>query len=83
MKNAIRDILSKHGRLPVAIETLDNEADLHAAGLTSFGSVEVMMALEEEFGIEFPDRMLNRRNFASVAAIENAVRMVQTEAAAA
>ena len=83
MKTAIREILSKHGRLPVAIDTLGDEADLHAAGLTSFGSVEVMMALEEEFGIEFPDRMLNRRNFASVAAIESAVKMVQTEAAAA
>ncbi len=83
MKTEIREILSKHGRLPVAVDGLADDADLHAAGLTSFGSVEVMMALEEAFGIEFPDRMLNRRNFASIAAIENAVRMVQTEAAAA
>lgn len=82
MKDAIRDILAKHGRLPVAVDSLSDDADLHAAGLTSFGSVEVMMALEEEFGIEFPDRMLNRRNFASIAAIANAVQMVQTEAAA-
>lgn len=82
MKDAIRGILTKHGRLPVAVDTLADDADLHAAGLTSFGSVEVMMALEEEFGIEFPDRMLNRRNFASIAAIANAVQMVQTEAAA-
>lgn len=82
MKDAIREILTKHGRLPVAVDTLADDADLHAAGLTSFGSVEVMMALEEEFGIEFPDRMLNRRNFASIAAIANAVQMVQTEAAA-
>lgn len=82
MKDAIREILTKHGRLPVTVDTLADDADLHAAGLTSFGSVEVMMALEEEFGIEFPDRMLNRRNFASIAAIANAVQMVQTEAAA-
>ncbi|MFC3695246.1 acyl carrier protein [Chenggangzhangella methanolivorans] len=82
MKDAIRDILAKHGRLPVAADTLADDADLHAAGLTSFGSVEVMMALEEEFGIEFPDRMLNRRNFASISAIAAAVQMVQTEAAA-
>lgn len=82
MKDAIRGILAKHGRLPVEVETLADDADLHAAGLTSFGSVEVMMALEEEFGIEFPDRMLNRRNFASISAIANAVQTVQTEAAA-
>lgn len=82
MKATIREILAKHGRLPVAVETLGDDADLHSAGLTSFGSVEVMMALEDAFGVEFPDRMLNRRNFSSVSAIEAAVQMVQTEAAA-
>lgn len=82
MKSTIREILSKHGRLPVAVDTLADDADLHLAGLTSFGSVEVMMALEEAFDIEFPDRMLNRRNFSSIAAIENAVMTVRTEAAA-
>lgn len=82
MKATIRDILAKHGRLPVAIDTLGDAADLHSAGLTSFGSVEVMMALEDAFDIEFPDKMLNRRNFASVSAIEAAVQTVRTEAAA-
>lgn len=82
MKATIREILARHGRLPVAVDTLGDKDDLHAAGLTSFGSVEVMMALEEAFDIEFPDRMLNRRNFSSIAAIEAAVMTVQTEAAA-
>ncbi len=82
MKSTIRDILAKHGRLPAPVEGLSDDADLHAAGLTSFGSVEVMMALEEAFGIEFPDRMLNRRNFSSISAIEQAVMTVQAEEAA-
>ncbi|WP_026363073.1 acyl carrier protein [Methylopila sp. M107] len=82
MKTTIREILTKHGRLPAPVDGLKDTDDLHAAGLTSFGSVEVMMALEEAFGIEFPDRMLNRRNFSSISAIEQAVMTVQAEEAA-
>ncbi|OYU48786.1 MAG: acyl carrier protein [Rhizobiales bacterium PAR1] len=82
MKAKIREILAKHGRLPVAIDTLGDTDDLHAAGLTSFASVELMMALEEAFDIEYPDRMMNRRNFASVAAIEGALEKIQQDMAA-
>ncbi|WP_342358902.1 acyl carrier protein [Terrarubrum flagellatum] len=82
MKAKIRDILAKHGRLPVSIDTLGDQDDLHAAGLTSFGSVEIMMALEEAFNVEFPDRMMNRRNFASVAAIESALQSLMHPQAA-
>jgi acyl carrier protein len=35
-----------------------------------------MLALEGEFDIEFPDQMLNRSVFSSVAAIEAAVRKI-------
>jgi len=82
MKAKIRDVLAKHGRLPVSIETLSDTDDLHAAGLTSFASVELMMALEETFDIEYPDRMMNRRNFSSVAAIESALDKIRQDMAA-
>ncbi len=82
MKATIRDILQKHGRLPVDVASLSDEADIHNAGMTSFAAVEVMMALEDAFGVEFPDKMLNRRNFASISAIENALLTLKSEAAA-
>lgn len=82
MKTKIRDVLARHGRLPVSIETLSDTDDLHAAGLTSFASVELMMALEETFDIEYPDRMMNRRNFSSVAAIESALDKIRQDMAA-
>jgi len=69
MKNAIYRLLTEHGRLPVAAETVAADQDLYAAGLTSFAAVQLMLALEEEFDVEFPERMLNRRSFASVDAI--------------
>lgn len=82
MKAKIRDVLARHGRLPVSIETLSDTDDLHAAGLTSFASVELMMALEEAFDVEYPDRMMNRRNFSSVAAIESALDKIRQDMAA-
>jgi acyl carrier protein len=82
MNAKIRGILSRHARLPVAIDTLSDTDDLHAAGLTSFASVELMMALEEAFDIEFPDVMMNRRNFASVMAIAHALEKIQQDLAA-
>ena len=41
--------------------------------MTSHASVNVMLALEDRFDIEFPDRMLNRSVFESIAAIERAL----------
>ena len=56
--------------------TLADDADLYAAGLSSFASVQLMLGLEEAFDIEFPDSMLNRKSFASIAAIETTVKAI-------
>jgi acyl carrier protein len=69
----IRQILREHGRLSVDADSLTDEADLYAAGLTSHASVNVMLAIEGEFDIEFPDRMLKRSVFESIAAMNAAV----------
>jgi acyl carrier protein len=66
---AIRAILREHGRLAVDVAVLDDHSDLYDAGLTSHASVNLMLALEEHFAIEFPERMLRRRTFLSIATI--------------
>ncbi|WP_333631852.1 acyl carrier protein [Agrobacterium cavarae] len=76
MNSTIRDVLAKFGQLPVAVDTLADDADLYAAGLSSFASVQLMLGLEEAFDIEFPDSMLNRKSFASIAAIETTVKAI-------
>jgi acyl carrier protein len=65
----IRAILNEHGRLAVDASTLGEETNLYEAGLSSHASVTVMLALEERFDIEFPERMLRRGAFASINAI--------------
>ena len=56
LKVAIRQVLRDHARLPVDVETVPDDADLFQAGMTSHASVNVMLALEDAFDIEFPDR---------------------------
>jgi acyl carrier protein len=69
MGDEIRAILRDHGRLAVDVDRLGDESNLYEGGLTSHASVNLMLALEERFDIEFPERMLRRGAFASIAAI--------------
>ena len=76
----IRDILAEFGRLRVDVATLDDDADLYGAGLSSHAAVNVMIALEDVFDIEFPDSLLRKSTFASVDAIRSAVDEVTEKA---
>jgi len=69
----IRALLRGHARLAVDPATLCEDADLYQAGLTSHASVNLMLALEERFEVEFPDRLLRRRAFGSITSIREAL----------
>lgn len=73
----IRNVLSEHARLSRNAQTLPESADLYEAGMTSHASVNVMLALEGEFSIEFPDHMLNRSVFDSISAIAVAIEELE------
>jgi acyl carrier protein len=78
----IREILNDHARLPVHISEISNSDDLYDAGMTSHASVEVMLALEEGFDLEFPDSMLKRSVFGSINSIHAAIAQLDRAAAA-
>jgi len=69
----IREILKEHGRLSQEASGLQDTADLYQAGMTSHASVNVMLALEGAFEVEFPDHMLTRNVFNSIASIRAAL----------
>lgn len=77
----VRSVLRRHARLSVDVDTLAIEADLFDAGMTSHASVNVMLALEDAFAVEFPDAMLRREVFESVASISAAIHELQRQAA--
>jgi acyl carrier protein len=60
MRDQIRQVIADHARL-------------FAAGMTSHASVNVMLALEDAFEVEFPEAMLRKSTFESVANIETAI----------
>ena len=43
MNATIREILAKFGQLPSPVDTIEDDADLYAAGLSSFASVQLML----------------------------------------
>jgi acyl carrier protein len=69
----IRKVLQAHARLTRDALTLDVEDDLYQAGMTSHASVNVMLALEAELDIEFPDHMLKRGVFESIGTMHAAI----------
>lgn len=73
MDAGIREVLAEHGRLPVDVDQVGNEDDLFQAGLTSHASVNVMLALEDAFDVEFPEALLRKSTFESVRAIREAL----------
>jgi acyl carrier protein len=79
--SAVREIVKEHGRLSVDVDTLGDADSLYEAGMTSHASVNVMLALEDAFDVEFPDEMLKRSVFESVASITEALSKLHVQAA--
>jgi acyl carrier protein len=52
---------------------VDEHADLYELGMTSHASVDVMLALEDAFDIEFPDEVLKKSTFECVHNIAQVV----------
>ena len=73
-ETAIRRVLRDHGRLGVDPDQIGVDTDLYQSGMTSHASVNVMLALEGEFDVEFPDHMLKRNVFRSIGSIERALQ---------
>ena len=78
---SIREVVQEQARLGAGAGDLGDESDLYQAGMTSHASVNLMLALEEKFDVEFPERMLRRRVFESIAAIRTAIEELLRERA--
>lgn len=73
MRDRIRKLIAERKVVAVDVDTLSDTSDLYEAGLSSFASIQFMLALEDEFDIEFPERMLTRKTFASIEAIDRSI----------
>jgi acyl carrier protein len=77
----IRTVLEAHAKLRVPATGLGDRDDLYAAGMTSHASVNVMLALEDAFDVEFPDELLTKHTFCTIATVREALRTLTGVAA--
>jgi acyl carrier protein len=80
MTTEIRELIAQHAHLAVDVGTLSDNSSLYEAGMTSHATVNLMLALENSFDVEFPDSMLTRGVFESVSAIAAALGELQQAA---
>ncbi len=76
IRDQLREIVKNHARIHLPLEEISDTTDLYRAGMSSQASVVLMIAVEGEFGIEFPDSMLSRDVFSSIENIASAVETV-------
>jgi acyl carrier protein len=79
MKDHVRSILRETACLDVPVDTLGDNEDLYAAGLSSLGAVRVMMAIEENFGIEIPGALITHDLFQSIDSLASTIARVVPE----
>src|SRR5579862_5048087 len=79
VRGTIRSIVKAHAGLGSDLPNMGDSTDLYRAGMTSYASVVLMIALENEFELEFPDAMLSRNVFGSVDAIASAIENLRRE----
>ncbi len=72
----IRTLLAQHGKLATDVNMIGKDQSLYAAGLTSHASVNVMLAIEDEYDIEFPERLLKRATFETIGNLSEALDSV-------
>jgi acyl carrier protein len=81
MIELIREIIDAKRCLPVAARTLNPNANLYEVGLSPFTAIQVMLALEDACGVEFPKPMLHRQSFSSLNSIAACLERVERKAA--
>lgn len=71
-EQVVRAQLAAHAELHPAADQLARTDDLYDHGLTSLASARVMLAVEGELGIEFPERLLGKALFSSIGRLTDA-----------
>lgn len=74
MDEAIRALVGVHGRLSRPVAEIAGSDDLFALGLTSHAAVNLMLAIEDRFMIEFPDSAMTKNAFSTLDSIAATVR---------
>jgi acyl carrier protein len=73
IEEEVRRTVGLHAQLSVDMDDVDKDDDLFQLGMTFHSTVNVLLALEEAFDIEFPDDLLENDTFRSLSTMETVV----------
>ncbi|WP_144138525.1 acyl carrier protein [Paraburkholderia sp. BCC1884] len=76
MNAQVRSILQDTACLDVPVDTLADHDDLYDAGLSSLGTVRVMMAIEETFSIQIPATLITHDLFQSIDSLARVIEQI-------
>jgi acyl carrier protein len=74
----IRTIVAQHAQLSAKVDSLGDDSDLYAAGMSSLSTVNLMLALEDHFDVEFKDSMLGRKTFGTLRSLSEAIEELRS-----
>jgi len=75
-------LIRRSAKLLESDEEFPADRDLLELGVDSFGLLELITDLEEEFDIAIPDEMLTRETFRSADSVTRAVHWIRVRASA-
>ncbi|MEU8119527.1 phosphopantetheine-binding protein [Spirillospora sp. NPDC049024] len=73
VEDRLREVFRRCAVPPRGLDGARPDTDLWDLGMDSFATIKVMVAIEEEFAIEFPDAMLTRETFRTLGSITAAL----------
>lgn len=76
----IRDLIDENSEIELT-DAISNDDDLFVAGMQSLDCVRILVAVEDEFGIELPNERIERSIFVSVTNLTAIVAEFAPEAA--
>lgn len=76
VEDGIREVLGASTKLSTSAASLGVDDDLFERGLTSLSTVDLMLALETRFNVEFPDEALRRQTFRSISSLRDVLLQI-------
>ena len=82
LENRLASVLRQHLTRVADGEEIPLEEELAALGLDSMNAINLMLDLEGEFGVTFPDSMLDAETFRSGQTLAGAIRQLLAQGGA-
>jgi acyl carrier protein len=81
MIETIERLIDEEAKLFMPARDVTPRANLYRLGLTPYTAIRLLLAIEREFDVEFPRRLLNKDSMASIESISLCLRHVLGEEA--